>query len=104
MGGGSTNVLYLVHMNSGGMVGMQTHVHLGMANFDADLPESGNQTTILDVLGYCAAPGHTSRANATDFDTKMHDIFGSNYDNLASGYKDDLFANYRSMVLLIKGC
>lgn len=105
LGGGiTTNIPTNIHMNSGSILGLGAHVHLGSANFDADLPESGNQTTVLDVLGYAAAPGHTDRANATDFDTKMHDLYGGDYDNLAGTYKDAIFANWRALVLLIKSC
>ena len=104
MGAGVANIPITPHMNGGNIVGMAVHVHLGNANFDADLNEAGSQTAILDVLGYSAAPGHTSRANAGDFDTKMHDIYGSQYDNLDGAYKDAIFLNFRSMTLLIKGC
>lgn len=104
MGAGVANIPIELHMNGGNVQGMKVHVHLGNANFDADLPESGNQTAVLDVLGYAAASGHTDRANATDFDTKMHDLYGGAYDNLATSYKDAIFLNMRSHVLLIKSC
>ena len=104
MGAGVANIPIETHMNGGNILGMRTHVHLGNANFDTDLSEAGSQSSILDVLGYAAAPGHTDRASATDFDTKMHAIYGSAYDNLATQYKDAIFLNYRSFVLLIKGC
>ena len=104
MGAGVANIPLLPHMNGGNLLGMGIHVHLGNAGFETDLPEAGTQTAILDLMGYAAAPGHTDRAHAADFDTKATAIWGSHYTDLDGQYKDAIYLNVRCFTLLVKGC
>lgn len=95
-GAGVANIPFEFHMNGGNLLGMKTHIHLGNANFDADLAEAGTSSSIRDLFAYAKEAGHTDRAHAPDFDTKMTAIYGSAYTNLDAAYKDAVFLNARA--------
>lgn len=96
MGAGVANIPFQFHMNGGTLLGSAVHIHLGNANFDADLPEAGPSEAVLDIFRYAKESGHTDRAHAGDFDTKMTALYGTDYSGLDNAYKDALFLNYRN--------
>lgn len=83
------------HMNNGGLLGLAQNVHLGSESYDHDMPEAGNGEAVLDLYRYAKEAGHTSRANAPDFDTKATALWGSDYSGMASDKKDIVFLNTR---------
>lgn len=94
MGSTMINLPTNFHMQNGSLVGVSFHIHLGSANFDADLPETNDVSGVLDVYRYAKEAGHTSRD--ASFDSKMSAIWGTDYSGLSAGYKDALFTNIRN--------